>query len=136
MRVVLDTNILVSALLTKGGIGDGMIEAWQAERFTLISHDVQIDELREVSRRPWMQRAVKPAVVGRLINCIRRDAVMPDRLRAVSRSPDPRDDYLLALCEAGGVDWLVTGDKGDLLALGSHGGTRIVTARAFAAVLG
>lgn len=45
-------------------------------------------------------------------------AAMPDKLPALQRSRDPRDDFPLALCEAGQADWLVTGDKDDLLALG------------------
>ena len=60
---------------------------------------------------------------------------MPDALPYVRRSPDPRDDFLLGLCEAGRADWLVTGDKADLLALKRHRSTRIVTAAAMATEL-
>lgn len=38
-------------------------------------------------------------------------------LPRVKRSPDPGDDFLLALCEAGKADYLVTGDKSGLLSL-------------------
>ena len=50
------------------------------------------------------------------------------------RSPDPGDNFLLALAEAGNADYLVTGDKSGLLALASHKSTRIITARDFAAL--
>lgn len=53
----------------------------------------------------------------------------------VERSPDPTGDFLLALSEAGKADYLVTGDKSGLLSLARHEGTRIVTAREFAARL-
>jgi uncharacterized protein len=56
---------------------------------------------------------------------------MVETLPLVERSPDPYDNYLLALAEAGNADYLVTGDKTGLLALGDHHGTRIVTARDF-----
>lgn len=46
-------------------------------------------------------------------------------------SPDPNDDYLLALALAGEADVLVTGDKRDLLSLGHHGRTRIMAASSF-----
>ena len=59
-----------------------------------------------------------------------------ERLPSVRRSADPLDDFLLALCEAGEADYLVTGDKAGLLALGTHGGTTILTARAFLDRLG
>jgi predicted nucleic acid-binding protein len=44
------------------------------------------------------------------------------------------DDFLLALSEAGTADYLVTGDKGGLLALKRHKNTRIIAAREFAAL--
>ena len=53
----------------------------------------------------------------------------------MNRSPDPTDDFLLALCEAGNADYLVTGDKSGLLALDRNRTTRIVSARDFAALV-
>ena len=53
----------------------------------------------------------------------------------MKRSPDPTDDFLLALCEAGNADYLVTGDKSGLLALDRHKATRIVSASDFAALV-
>jgi predicted nucleic acid-binding protein len=54
-------------------------------------------------------------------------------LPRVKRSPDPTDDFLLALSEAGKADYLVTGDKSGLLALARHQTTRIICARDFVA---
>jgi predicted nucleic acid-binding protein len=53
----------------------------------------------------------------------------------VKRSPDPDDNFLLALAEAGNADYLVTGDKSGLPSLASHKSTRIITARDFASLL-
>lgn len=136
MRVVLDTNILVSALLRADSAPAVLVEAWLDRRYVLISHAIQMDEYRAVTRRPKIQALIKPADAGRLANQMLRIAEHPASLPPVQRSPDPRDDFLLGLCEAGQADRLVTGDKDDLLALGRHGGARIVTARAFAAELG
>jgi predicted nucleic acid-binding protein len=44
------------------------------------------------------------------------------------------DDFLLAMCEAGDADYLVTGDKSGLLALDRHKATRIVSAHEFAGI--
>jgi len=49
----------------------------------------------------------------------------------VSGSPDPTDDFLLAMSQSAKADYLVTGDKSGLLALKKHGQTQIVTATAF-----
>jgi predicted nucleic acid-binding protein len=78
-------------------------------------------------RRDW----IKPAEAGRLINQIRHLAIMVDPIPRVSASPDPADDYLLAMAVSGHADYLVTGDKSDLLALERFKRTRIVTIRRF-----
>jgi putative PIN family toxin of toxin-antitoxin system len=135
VRVILDTNVLLSGLISGKGIPARLIEAWLDRRFVLISHAIQIDEVRDVSRREKIRLLLRPAEVGRLVNQIRLVAEMPDTLPDVRRSPDPRDDFLLGLCEAGRADWLVTGDKDDLLGLERHGSTRIATAAALGAEL-
>ena len=56
---------------------------------------------------------------------------MVDRLPTVDVSRDPDDNYLLAIAVAGLADFLLTGDKRDLLSLERHGSTRILTVRAF-----
>jgi predicted nucleic acid-binding protein len=52
-------------------------------------------------------------------------------LPAITASPDPYDNYLLAMAAAGGADFLVTGDKQDLLAFKLFEGTKITTVRDF-----
>ena len=54
------------------------------------------------------------------------------QLPRLKRSPDPGDNYLLALAEASKADYLVTGDKSGLLVLARHKSARIITARDFA----
>lgn len=132
MRVILDTNILLSGLIAPGGLPVRLIDAWLDRRFTLISHPLQLDEFRAVSRREKIRALVRASEAGRLVNQIAALADMPERLPPVERSRDPRDDFLLALCEAGTADRLVTGDKDDLLALKRHGAATIVTVAAFA----
>lgn len=113
-----------------------LVAAWLNRRFTLVSHPTQLAELRDVTRRGKLRPLIRPAEAGQRVNQIIKLAEMPDRLPFVRRSPDPRDDYLLALCEAGRADLLATGDKADLLALERHGTTRIVTAAGLAGKLG
>lgn len=136
MRVILDTNILLSGIISPAGVPAQLLEAWLERRFTLVSHAIQLDELRDVSRRDKIKALVKPAIVGRIVNQIALIAEMPVKLPLVERSRDPRDDFLFALCEAGRADWLITGDKADVLALGRHKATRIETASHFAEHLG
>jgi uncharacterized protein len=136
MRVVLDTNILVSALLVQTGFSAAIYRAWSERQFTLLTCAEQLDELRETLRKPRIAARIKPYKAGRLVNDIRAFAEIVDTLPKVQRSPDPTDDFLLALCEGGKAEYLVTGDTSGLLILGRHRPTRIVSARDFAAVLG
>jgi predicted nucleic acid-binding protein len=75
---------------------------------------------------------IKPYNAGGLVKEIHKLAENIEGLPRVRRSLDPTDDFLLALSEAGGADYLVTGDKSGLLTLKRHKTTRIVSARAFA----
>jgi putative PIN family toxin of toxin-antitoxin system len=136
MRVILDTNIFVSALISTSGPPAKLVDAWADGGFQLVSHPIQLDELRDVTRREKIAALIGRAAAGRLVNQIALLAEMPEALPPIERSRDPRDDFLLALCEDGRADWLATGDKADLLILERHRGTRIVTAAQMAAELG
>jgi len=65
------------------------------------------------------------------VNQIRAHAELVTQLPHIRRSADPLEDFLLGMSEAGGADYLVTGDKAGLLKLERHCGTVILTARAF-----
>ena len=133
MRVVLDTNVLVPALMIQTGTPAAIYRAWLEGRFTLLTCVEHLDELRATLRKPAIARRIQPYRAGGLVNEIKKLAESMDALPGVRRSSDPTDDFLLALCEAGRADYLVTGDKSGLLALERHKSTRIVSARAFAA---
>src|SRR6266568_1806419 len=131
MRVVLDTNILISALMVQTGHAGAIYRAWQEGQFTLLTCAEHLDELRATLRKPAVAERIKPYQAGGLVNAMKKLTESVDALPRVRRSPDPTDDFLLALSEAGRADYLVTGDKSGLLALEHHKSTRIVSARAF-----
>jgi putative PIN family toxin of toxin-antitoxin system len=112
MRVVLDTNILVSALIVQIGNPAAIYRAWQEGYFTLLMCAEQLNELRATLHKPAIAARIKPYKSGRLINQLKELAENVASLPRVERSPDPTDDFLLALSEAGKADYLVTGDKG------------------------
>ena len=129
MRLILDTNILIAALITRGTPPDQMYKAWRDGQFTLITSELQIEEIRRVTRRDGIRFRIHPAEAGRLVNDLRRLAATIENLPTIDISPDPYDNFLLAMAQAGQVDVLVTGDKRDLLALSRHQRTHILTAR-------
>lgn len=131
MRLVIDTNILISALLASTSLPAHLIVLWREGRFALLTSADQIDELMRVTRYPKIRERLAPALAGRLINEIRDLAVLLTELPVVTASPDPYDNYLLAMAASGSADFLVTGDKRDLLALRLFEGTKIITVRDF-----
>ena len=104
MRVVLDTNILVSALLVQLGYPAAIYRGWQEGHFTLLICREQFDEVKTTLRKPAIAARIKPYKAGRLVNDLRELAETIDRLPRVERSPDPTDDFLLALSQAGKAD--------------------------------
>jgi predicted nucleic acid-binding protein len=93
MRVILDTNVLLSALLTRGTPPSALYDAWRAGRFSLASCEQQFDEIRRVCRRPFFQSRLRPAEIGRLVNGIKRLALMHEPDRHADVSPGPGDDF-------------------------------------------
>jgi putative PIN family toxin of toxin-antitoxin system len=131
VRLVIDTNILISALLAETSLPAHLMVLWREGRFDLLTSPGQLDELMRVTRYPKIRERLVPALAGRLINELRDVAVSVGNLPAVNVSSDPHDDYLLAIATAGAADFLVTGDKRDLLTLRLYEGTKIITVRDF-----
>jgi hypothetical protein len=101
MRVVLDTNILVSALLVQMGHSAAIYRAWQEGHFTLLTCVEQLDELKATLHKPAIAACIKPYQAGSLGNALKELTETIDPLPRVERSPDPADDFLLGLSEAG-----------------------------------
>jgi putative PIN family toxin of toxin-antitoxin system len=134
MRVILDTNILLSALLSPVGPPAKLLDAWEGKVFTLVASDALIVELRDVVDRPFF-RVRLPAGSAELLAADIRDFSFYCReLPPGPLAPDPKDGYLLAMAEASQADFLVTGDK-ELLRLKRHQSTRIITPTAMIEVL-
>ncbi len=135
MRVILDTNVLLSALIRVDSKPYKLVHAWLDGRFELVSSDAQLEELRRVSRYEQVRRHFEPAEIGWLINRIRERAFLLKRLPKVDVADDPGDNYLLAMAAASQAEYLATGDKSDLLALKQHRGTRLVTVQELVSTL-
>ncbi len=136
MRVVLDTGILIAALIATDTPPALIYQAWRKKRFELVTSDWQLNEFRHLSRYPKLRRFLKPAEAGNLVNGLRHQATVLETLPTVELPPDPDDNPILAMARASQARYLVTGDKKDLLALAAIGSTHIVPARQFVEALG
>jgi putative PIN family toxin of toxin-antitoxin system len=132
--VVLDTNVLLSALRTDTTPPAMILDAWRAGRFRLATSAEQIREFRRSAGYPKLREILPRHAVGRVVNQLRAADVVLSRLRRAGDSPDPGDEFLIAMALATDADYLVTGDRA-LLGLGRVAVTRIATPRRFVALL-
>ena len=126
MRLILDTNILLSALLSPLGAPAKILDAWERKAFTLVACEALIAELRDVAARPFFRARLRASASELLAAGLRDFSFFCRDLAPGPIAPDPKDSYLLALAEASHAEFLVTGDKG-LLSLQRHKSTRIIT---------
>lgn len=112
VRAVLDTNVLISAILSPRGSPARLLLAWQAGGFDLIVSPSLLAELARALAYPKVAHLVPPADADAFVDWIARSAVLaadPEGLPPI-RSTDPNDDYLLALATAERAI-LVSGDS-------------------------
>jgi putative PIN family toxin of toxin-antitoxin system len=132
--LILDTNVLLSALLSDRGAPAKLLDAWERQQFTLVACDPLITEVREVVNRPFFRARLRASAVELLVAGLRDFSLFLRDLPRNVIAPDAKDSYLLALAEASIAEFLVTGDK-ELLSLKHHQSTRIVTPAAMMDIL-
>lgn len=129
MRVVLDTNVLVSALLFRGRLSR-FVRLWKERAITPVLSRESYAEFRAVLEYP------KFGLTPYEIDALLQEEILPffevveiaGPVPAICRDPD--DNIFLAIAAAVEADWLVTGDA-DLQSLSNHQRTRIVTPQEF-----
>ena len=127
MRVVLDTNVFVSAAL--GGQIGIISAAWQANEFTLIMSNAILSEYIDVLSRPKLH--LTPEVVSVVVARAQRRAEFVTPTKAITAvEADPTDNKFLEAALEGKADYVVSGDK-HLLDLKTFRGIPILTAREF-----
>lgn len=127
MRLLLDTNVVVSALLW-GGTPSRFIEAAVAGEIELVMSPDLFEELFEVlGRRHLASRLAQVPAAAEALGLYEKLAIRVTPLE-IPRvlAADPDDDRVLACAAAGRVDVLVTGDHA-LLELASHAGIPILS---------
>ena len=118
MRVVLDTNVLVSGLMLPESVPGKIVAAWRSAQFELVLSEPLLDEIGRVLSYPRIQARLgwgKDEIANFLL-LLRFKADVVDIAQEKGRKTrDPGDDPVLATLLASGADCLVSGD-GDLLA--------------------
>jgi hypothetical protein len=79
--LVVDTNVLISALLIRTSLPAHLIVLWREGCFDLLSSPEQLNELTRVTRYPKLRERLSPRLAGRLINELRELAVVVTNCR-------------------------------------------------------
>jgi putative PIN family toxin of toxin-antitoxin system len=137
IRIVLDANVLVSAILSPRGTPAQILHAWRDEQFDLVISDAILAEIGRVLRYPkiatrhrWSEEQLR-AFLDDLAHVAMRT---PGILTLAVITEDPPDDRYLECAVEGEASYIVSGDQ-FLLRLGAYQGIPILTPRAFLEVL-
>ena len=125
MKVVLDTSVLISALI-KAGKPRELFFRLAEEKMLILSRQI-LEEFLEVAEDPRVKKYVKEQETAAFLNSL-RDATkiveVKSKFRAVKEDPD--DDVFVNTAYDGKADYIVSGDA-HLLSLGEFRGIKIVT---------
>ena len=135
-RIVVDTNVLVSALLNPHGSPALIIDAVLDGKFFLISSHAVINEARRVFSYPKLQKFFeKNGISSREINELLKKLAkimlfVPGEARINSVEADPSDNIFLSCAVEGQADFIISGDH-HLTDLGTYQGIQIVNPAEF-----
>ncbi|RRB01013.1 putative toxin-antitoxin system toxin component, PIN family [Larkinella rosea] len=135
MRIILDTNIYVSALISKN-FRQRLSRIFDDLSIHILTDSLLMAEIEEVITRPKISKYLTPTDRDSFVTYLKNRCELVDVTSLVSISPDPDDDFLLALSKDGQANYLITGNKRDLLDLKQFEDTRIVTLTELLSLLG
>lgn len=133
IRVVLDTNIIVSATILRKGHSAQVLDLWREEKIELAVSLPILEEMRKVLKRARIikQQSMAQQDVKALIEGFRESGVLTSgRLDLEVVREDPEDDKFIICAVEARADYIVSGDT-HLLKLKEYQGIRIVPPREF-----
>lgn len=133
-RLIVDTNLWISALL-KAPFRQRLETVLFHSDVQLLISPALLDEFTRVAVRDKFRKYFTVEQALQLLELVRELAVSIQPHSEVKASPDPDDNFLLALALDGHADVLLSGNKKDLLDLKVFGATRILTLTGFLAEL-
>lgn len=134
MRVVVDTNDFISALIGKKHRNKLKIVLEKLD-IELFADNNLLAELSDVAYRDKFRKYVTPNEIVLFLEAIQARMTIITPSTVVTDSPDPDDNYLLSLAIDAQAEYLITGNKNDLLALNPYREIQIIRLQAFLDIL-
>jgi len=129
MRLIPDTNILVSAFVFKSETANKVVRI-AAKKHTLLFSESTFTELKStLLKQKFAEIAELPTIRNFIFNLVRIGEFFEPKIE-INECRDPKDNKFLELAVAGNADCIVTGDK-DLLELHPFRNIRIITPKEF-----
>lgn len=125
MRLILDTNILVSALVFKSETAN-IVVRHAAKQHTLLFSESTFKELKSTLLKPKFAEFVEFTTISNFIINLFRIGIFIEPKEKITVCRDPKDNKFLELAVAASADCIVTGDK-DLLVLNPFRGIKIIS---------
>jgi len=120
MRVVLDTSVLVSFLLTRGRVISVIIKQWETGRLEVVISPQIIAELRHVVEDERLATRLRPGALEVLLRALTENAeVVAGELELPGVTEDPDDDMVVACAVEGNAAYIITRDQ-HLLRMGAY----------------
>ena len=111
MRVVVDTNVLMSGIFF-GGVPGRVLQAWVDGRFELVLSPDILEEYHAVGSHLALRYPERADALAPVLALVAMNATLVDARRLTERvSEDPADDAFLAAAVAAGVPVIVSGDR-------------------------
>lgn len=132
LRVVLDTNVIVSGLLHPKGGPSTILDSATSKRFRIFVSESIIGEYSEVLARDYLH--IDQAKASRFMKALREVAILVRPRERVVAARDPDDDMILECAVEAGAGFVVTGNTRDFPP--KFRGVRVVTPRDFLVILG
>jgi uncharacterized protein len=109
LRIVYDTNVIVSAVLKPGSIPDSLVALALEGRIRLFLTQEILEEYKDVLKRPVF--GFDPSAVNAFLNDLEKASVMVYQTRRVTSALDEPDNRFLECAEEAKAHYLVTGNK-------------------------
>ena len=129
MRILLDTNIIISGFISSESPPGKLVQGWLDGRFELVTSQAQLDELLRALGYERLRDRISPEQARDFLENIEAAAIMMTAVPEVNYSSNPDDNIILATAIAGNADLIVSGDKPGMLAIDEVEGIKIVTPR-------